>query len=109
VSQVLLVIPSPSRSRPPIAIEELLGRPTVPPDPQLLGPGIAGQVVLLSGASGSISAELCRQILGHNPRRLVLLMRSCPSSYAINQELSRCLTWAWSLWLCSAVLPMPIW
>ena len=73
----------------PIAIEELLGRDAVPPDPQLLGPGIAGQVVLVSGAGGSIGAELCRQILALRPRRLVLLERSEPSLYAIDQELSR--------------------
>ena len=71
----------------PVAIEELLGRDPVPPDPQLLGPGIVGQVVLVSGAGGSIGAELCRQILALRPRRLVLLERSEPSLYAIHQEL----------------------
>jgi FlaA1/EpsC-like NDP-sugar epimerase len=73
----------------PVAIEELLGRDVVPPDPQLLGPGIAGQVVLVSGAGGSIGAELCRQILVLRPRRLVLLESSEPSLYAIDQELRR--------------------
>jgi len=71
----------------PIAIEELLGRDAVPPDPQLLGPGISGQVVMVSGAGGSIGAELCRQILALRPRRLVLLERSEPSLYGIDQEL----------------------
>ena len=75
----------------PVAIEELLGRDAVPPDPQLLGPGIAGQVVLVSGAGGSIGAELCRQILALRPCRLVLLERSEPSLYAIDQELRRSL------------------
>ena len=73
----------------PVAIEELLGRDAVPPDPQLLGPGVAGQVVLVSGAGGSIGAELCRQILALRPCRLVLLERSEPSLYAIDQELRR--------------------
>ena len=76
----------------PVAIEELLGRDAVPPDPQLLGPGIAGQVVLVSGAGGSIGAELCRQILALRPCRLVLLERSEPSLYAIDQELRRSLS-----------------
>ena len=73
----------------PIAIEELLGRDAVPPEPRLLGPGITDQVVLVSGAGGSIGSELCRQILRLRPRRLVLLERSEPSLYAIEQELRR--------------------
>lgn len=121
VDQVLLAIPSLSRSRRrrivddlqelgipvlqvpsveeitsgraritalrPIAIEELLGRDAVPPDPQLLGPGISDAVVCVSGAGGSIGGELCRQILALGPQRLVLLERSEPSLYAIDQEL----------------------
>ena len=71
----------------PIAIEELLGRDAVPPHPDLLGPGIAGACVCVTGAGGSIGSELCRQILRLRPRRLVLLERSEPSLYAIYQEL----------------------
>ncbi|MEB3275878.1 MAG: nucleoside-diphosphate sugar epimerase/dehydratase [Cyanobacteriota bacterium] len=73
----------------PIAIEDLLGRDAVPPDPELLGPGIAGESVCVTGAGGSIGSELCRQILRLRPRRLVLLERSEPSLYAIQQELSQ--------------------
>ena len=76
----------------PIVIEELLGRDAVPPDPRLLGPGITDQVVLVSGAGGSIGSELCRQILQLQPRRLVLFEWSEPSLYAIDQELRRGLT-----------------
>ncbi|NDC36183.1 MAG: polysaccharide biosynthesis protein, partial [Synechococcaceae bacterium WB9_2_112] len=75
----------------PVAIEELLGRDPVPPNPELLGPGICGKSVLVSGAGGSIGSELCRQILRQKPRRLVLLERSEPSLYAIDQELGRSL------------------
>jgi len=71
----------------PVAIDELLGRDPVPPDPQLLGPGIAGKVVLVSGAGGSIGSELCRQILRCKPDKLLLLDRSEPSLYAIEQQL----------------------
>jgi FlaA1/EpsC-like NDP-sugar epimerase len=71
----------------PIAIEELLGRDVVPPNPDLLGPGIAGACVCVTGAGGSIGSELCRQILRLRPHRLVLLERSEPSLYAIHQEL----------------------
>jgi FlaA1/EpsC-like NDP-sugar epimerase len=70
-----------------IAIEELLGRDVVPPNPDLLGHGIAGACVCVTGAGGSIGSELCRQILQLQPRRLVLLERSEPTLYAIHQQL----------------------
>jgi FlaA1/EpsC-like NDP-sugar epimerase len=73
----------------PIAIEELLGRDAVPPDPQLLGPGITDRVLCVTGAGGSIGSELCRQILEHRPQALVLLESSEPALYAIHQELQR--------------------
>jgi FlaA1/EpsC-like NDP-sugar epimerase len=71
----------------PIAIEELLGRDAVPPNQRLLGPGIAGACVCVTGAGGSIGSELCRQILRLQPHRLLLLERSEPSLYSIHQEL----------------------
>ena len=45
-----------------IQVEELLGRDPAPPDPELLGPGITGSCVCVTGAGGSIGSELCRQI-----------------------------------------------
>ena len=71
----------------PITIEDLLGRDEVPADPQLLGPGIRDSVVCVSGAGGSIGSELCRQILSLSPARLILLERSEPALYSIDQEL----------------------
>ena len=71
----------------PVAIEDLLGRDEVPPDPQLLGPGIRDAVVCVTGAGGSIGSELCRQILALSPSRLILFERSEPALYAIDQEL----------------------
>jgi FlaA1/EpsC-like NDP-sugar epimerase len=75
----------------PISIEELLGRDAVTPDPQLLGPGISDQVLCITGAGGSIGSELCRQILHHKPKALVLYESSEPALYAIHQELQSCL------------------
>ena len=71
----------------PIAIEDLLGRDVVPSDPQLLGPGIRGEVVCVTGAGGSIGSELCRQILALSPARLILLESSEHALYVIEQEL----------------------
>ena len=71
----------------PIAIEDLLGRDEVPADPQLLGPGIQDAVVCVTGAGGSIGSELCLQILALSPSRLILIERSEPALYAIEQQL----------------------
>lgn len=73
----------------PIAIEELLGRDAVPPDPRLLGAVVTDRVVLVSGAGGSIGSELCRQILSLSPRALLLLDNHEPSLHAIELELRR--------------------
>ncbi len=71
----------------PIAIEDLLGRDAVPPDPRLLGPGICDAVVCVTGAGGSIGSELCRQIVDLHPKGLILLEQSEPALYAIEHEM----------------------
>jgi len=68
-------------------IEDLLGRPPVTPDTELLAHNIQGHVVLVTGAGGSIGSELCRQLLHNQPRCLLLLDHSEFSLYAIHQEL----------------------
>ncbi len=49
----------------------------------------AGRVVLISGAGGSIGSELCRQMLGCQPKRLVLYEMSELALYAVHQELEQ--------------------
>ena len=71
----------------PISIEDLLGRDKVMPDPNLLGPGIKGQTICVTGAGGSIGSELCRQILKLDPKKIVLLEISEPNLYLIEQEI----------------------
>ena len=68
-------------------IEDLLGRDPVPPDAELLARHLAGKVVLVSGAGGSIGSELCRQILMQRPRQLLLLDHNEFGLYSIHQEL----------------------
>ena len=68
-------------------IEDLLGRDPVPPDAELLARNLAGKVVLVSGAGGSIGSELCRQILMQRPRQLLLLDHNEFGLYSIHQEL----------------------
>ena len=51
-------------------LEDLLGRDPVPPNSALLARDLAGKVVLVTGAGGSIGSELCRQILAEHPAKL---------------------------------------
>lgn len=68
-------------------LDDLLGRETVAPDGQLLSRNIHGQVVMVTGAGGSIGSELCRQILACGPVTLLLIDISEAALYAIHREL----------------------
>jgi len=68
-------------------VEDLLGRPPVPPDPVLLARNLAGKRVLVTGAGGSIGSELCRQILLERPTLLVLVEHNEFGLYLIHREL----------------------
>lgn len=71
-----------------VAIEDLLGRDPVEPNPQLLKANIFGKVVMVTGAGGSIGSELCRQILRQKPKSLVLFELSEFALYQVEKELS---------------------
>ena len=68
-------------------IEDLLAREPVAPQKELLFATITNQVVLVSGAGGSIGGELCRQIVLLSPSKLVLLEHNEFGLYSIHQEL----------------------
>ncbi len=70
-----------------LEIEDLLGRDPVRPDAATVAQSLYGKSVLVTGAGGSIGSELCRQILRHKPKALVLFERSEFSLYAIEREL----------------------
>ncbi len=70
-----------------VDIGDLLGRDPVAADPALLGRCITGKAVLVSGAGGSIGAELCRQIAVLRPARLVLLEASEHALYQVDRAL----------------------
>lgn len=71
-------------------IEDLLGRDPVPPDSSLLSKNIAGKVVLITGAGGSIGSEITRQVHLLNPKQLVLFDVSEYSLYSLQEELTTC-------------------
>lgn len=68
--------------------DDLLGRETVELDKAGVADALRGQVVLITGAGGSIGSELCRQVARCQPARLVLLELSEFNLYSIEQELS---------------------
>lgn len=59
----------------PIEITDLLGRDEVEIDAASVSDYLTGEVVLVTGAGGSIGSELCRQILRYEPKRLIMLDR----------------------------------
>ena len=70
-----------------VEIEDLLGRDPIELDNQNIKNLINGKVVLVTGAGGSIGSELCRQIMLHNPKQIVLLDNYENSLYDIELEL----------------------
>ena len=71
----------------PIEIQDLLGRDPVSIERCEIGKLILGNIVLITGAGGSIGSELCRQIAGFNPERLLMLDHSEYHLFKIEQEL----------------------
>lgn len=72
----------------PIELDDLLGRDPVELDDSGLHQLLTGQVVMVTGAGGSIGSELCRQIARFDPARLVLFEQSELALYAMEEELS---------------------
>ena len=71
-----------------VSAKDLLGRDSVVANKELLGLNITNKVVMVTGAGGSIGAELCRQILFLKPQVLILFEQNEFSLYSINKELS---------------------
>ena len=74
-----------------IEVEDLLGREQVTLDGAGLHQLLGGRVVMVTGAGGSIGAELCRQIARFEPALLVLFEQNEYALYAIEQEFARSL------------------
>ena len=71
----------------PVEVEDVLGRDPVVMEIDRLGAYLNGEVVLVTGAGGSIGAELCRQISRVAPRRLILLDHAEDNLFKIQREL----------------------
>ena len=74
-----------------VRVEDLLHRQTVSLEEHDLVGFLGGKVVMVTGAGGSIGAELARQVARFSPSRLLLLERSEPALYTVDREL--CEAW----------------
>jgi FlaA1/EpsC-like NDP-sugar epimerase len=70
-----------------VRVEDVLGREPVRMELDSVGAYLTGEVVLVTGAGGSIGSELCRQIARVGPRRLILLDHAEDNLFAIQSEL----------------------
>jgi FlaA1/EpsC-like NDP-sugar epimerase len=73
----------------PIDVEDLLGRPQTALDRDAMKALIKGKRVLITGAGGSIGAELVRQISDLEPASIALVENSEFNLYSIDMELSK--------------------
>jgi FlaA1/EpsC-like NDP-sugar epimerase len=72
-----------------VQIEDLLGREPVSLDEKQVGQFLAGKVVMVTGAGGSIGSELARQVARFHPSSLLLVERAEFALFEIDQELRR--------------------
>ncbi len=71
----------------PVQVEDVLGREQVEVDFEQIASYLRDQTVLVTGAGGSIGAELCRQIARMGPTRLILVDNAETPLFEIEREL----------------------
>jgi len=72
----------------PVQVDDLLGRESVDLRAEEVAKRVAGKVVLVTGAGGSIGSELCRQLLTYHPERLLMVEQSEGALFTIESELN---------------------
>ena len=70
-----------------VRYEDLLGREPVNLEMEIIGQYLTGKRVLVTGGAGSIGSELCRQIAGFKPEKLILVDRNESALYEMELEL----------------------
>jgi FlaA1/EpsC-like NDP-sugar epimerase len=72
-----------------VQVEDVLGRQPVRVEIDRVGAYLSDEVVLVTGAGGSIGSELCRQISRVGPKRIVLVDNAENSLFEIRRELEQ--------------------
>ncbi len=70
-----------------ISYADLLGREEVRLEQDKIGSYLSDQIILVTGAGGSIGSELCRQILRFSPKLMILFDAGEENLYSIQMEL----------------------
>lgn len=70
-----------------VDVEDLLGRDPIKVDLDSILNYVKGKTIMVTGGGGSIGSELCRQIAGHQPGRLIIVDIYENNAYEIQQEL----------------------
>jgi FlaA1/EpsC-like NDP-sugar epimerase len=90
----IFVLPGPEKALHPretqlrsLTADDLVGRAPRGIDLESARAAIQGQTVMVTGAAGSIGAELCRLLATLEPRRLVLVDNNESGLFEIGQEL----------------------
>jgi FlaA1/EpsC-like NDP-sugar epimerase len=70
-----------------VAVEDLLGRTAVRLDTELIRGKVEGEVIMVTGAAGSIGSELCRQIARFNPKAIIGFEIAETALFHLQQEM----------------------
>jgi len=73
----------------PVEVEDVLGREPIEVDLPSIAGYVTSEVVMVTGAGGSIGSELCRQLSRLGPARLVMVDHSEPALFEVDRELTR--------------------
>ena len=72
----------------PVAVEDLLLRPSVKIDYRRLEDFIRGKTVVVTGGGGSIGSEICDRVVNFSAGRLLILENSEPALHAVMEKLA---------------------
>jgi FlaA1/EpsC-like NDP-sugar epimerase len=72
----------------PVAVEDLLLRPSEEIDYARLERLVLGKAVIVTGGGGSIGSEICHRVLAFGAARLLVMENSEPALYAITEALA---------------------
>jgi O-antigen biosynthesis protein WbqV len=72
----------------PVAVEDLLLRPSVKIDYQRLAAFVKGKSIVVTGGGGSIGSEICDRVLTFGAARLLIIEHSEPALHAVTENLA---------------------